>query len=261
MSYRTLAWIPAIVAVVFLVVEITLGPSAHGLVRFEVEAAKIMWLAGALAAASSFDRGDYLRRGWMLMATGVLLFLLRDMALLTTTTTFAIARGALVIGGNIAQVWGLLVLARVWTAAGLDDAVRGQRRALFAAALAAAAVLTGPSIVHDVTGVASGDLEAVPHLASDVGDAAIFVLLAALVRTALALRGGVVFWVWSLLAIGQLSWVLFDGARTIAELGGASTSSPWVECLRVLGASYFCAGGFAQRWVISARFPVERALT
>jgi hypothetical protein len=250
-DYRTLAWIPIVTAVAFLFIELALpGASAQGLVHVEVEAAKLMWLGGAIAAAQSFERGDYLRRGWHLIAAGVVLFLTRDL-LLYTTMPLAALRGALVVGGNVAQVWGVLVLARVWNAAGLDDAVRGQRRMLFGASVIAAIALTGPSIVHDLVLVVSGNLDAVPHLASDLGDAAGFVLLAALVRTALALRGGVVFWVWSLLASGQLAWILFDGARTLTEVLGLSASSPAVECLRVVGAGYFCAAGLAQRWVSS----------
>lgn len=250
MSYRRLAWIPAVIAALFLVVELALHGSPT-LVHFEVETAKVMWLGGALLAAHGFERGDYLRRGWLLIATGVVFFLARDALLYGSAKS--VAGGLFVVLGNTAQVWGVLVLARVWNAAGLDDAVRGQRRVLFGAAVACAALLTGPSIAHNLGSALTGELEAVPHLASDLGDAAGFVLLAALVRTALALRGGVVFWVWSLLAAGQLAWVLFDGARAITEMLGAAPSSPAVESLRVVGASYFCAAGLAQWWVCSFR--------
>jgi hypothetical protein len=255
MSYRSLAWIPPVVAVGLLFVDVAAG--SHSAVRAEVEVAKLLWLAGALRAAYGFERGDYLRRGWLLIAAGVVFFLIRDASQLLGMS--GALPGVIVALGNVAQVAGLFVLARVWNAAGLDDAVRGQRRALFAAAIAAAAVLVGPSIFHDLRGCFAGELDAVSHLASDVGDAIGFVLLAALVRTALALRGGVVFWVWSLLAAGQLAWVMFDGARTLAVVLGASPASPVVECLRVLGASYFCAAGLAQQWVVAARFPVGHA--
>jgi hypothetical protein len=68
---------------------------------------------------------------------------------------------------------------------------------------------------------------------------------------------GVVFWIWSLFAAGQTAWLLFDGARTLAELFGTSWfSAPLVEWLRVLGALYFCTAGLAQRWIVHARFPV-----
>jgi hypothetical protein len=267
MSYRTLVWIPVVLALLFLGTELAMGPSSQALtIRVEVELAKILWLAGALAAARVFEAGDYLRRGWLLIAVGVALFLVRDLTQIPTIetmvppTSLGVFRGVVVIAGNLSQVWGVWVLARVWSAAGLDDAVRGQRRVLFAAAVALSAMLTGPSIAHDTAGAFSGNLEAVPHLASDLGDAISFVLLAALVRTALALRGGVVFWTWLLLAAGQVAWMLFDGARTLTELFGASSfSSPLVECLRVVGAVYFCTAGLAQRWVVSAKFPVVLA--
>jgi len=267
MSYRTLVWAPLVVALVFLGPELALGPSSQALaIGVEVELAKILWLVGALAAARVFEAGDYLRRGWFLIAVGVALFLTRDVTQIAAIsgmlpgTAVGILRGMLVVAGNVCQVGGVFVLARVWSAAGLDDAVRGQSWALFAAAVTGLAVITGPSILHDAASALSGNLQAVPHLASDLGDAVGFLVLAALVRTAVALRGGVVFWTWSLFAAGQVAWMLFDGARTLTELYGVSSfSSPWVESLRVVGAAYFCAAGLAQRWVVSARFPVEIA--
>jgi hypothetical protein len=196
MTYRTLAWVPAVLAAVFLMAELALGAGSLALVHLEVETVKVMWLFGALAAAQGFERGDYLRRGWLLIAGGVACYLARDATLLSSSRTLTLVGGGLVAIGNASQVVGVAVLARVWRATGLDDAVRGHRRALFGAAVIAAALLTGPSIVHDVASAGSGDVGAIPHVASDLGDAVSFVLLAALVRTALALRGGVVFWVW-----------------------------------------------------------------
>jgi hypothetical protein len=267
MSYRTLVWVPIVLALSFLGAELAMGTASQVLtLRVEVELAKFLWLAGALAAARVFEAGDYLRRGWLLIATGVVLFFVRDITHISaveaalSAASVGVLRGALVVSGNLCQVAGVWVLARVWSAVGLDEAVRGQKRALFAAAFATIAVLTGPSILHDAVSALSGNLEAIPHLASDLGDAVGFVLLAALVRTALALRGGVVFWTWSLFAAGQVAWMLFDGARTLIELSGAASfSSPWVEALRVVGAAYFCAAGLAQRWVVSAKFPVDAA--
>jgi hypothetical protein len=265
MSYRALVWVPIVIALFFLGAELAMGPSSQALaIRVEVELAKVLWLSGALAAARVFEKGDYLRRGWLLIAVGVALFFVRDatqipaVSAAVPATSLGVLRGILVVSGNVSHVSGVWVLSRVWSAAGLDDAVRGQRRFLFIAAIAPLAVLTGPSIAHDTASALSGNLEAVPHLASDLGDAVTFMLLAAFVRTALALRGGVVFWTWLLFAAGQVAWMLFDGARTLTELFGASSfSPPLVESLRVVGAVYFCAAGLAQRWVVSARFPVE----
>jgi hypothetical protein len=267
MSYRRLVWVPIVVALLFLLAELGMGPASQALaIRAEVELAKLLWLAGALAAARVFESGDYLRRGWSLIAAGVFLFLVRDavqLPLIQATlpaTSLGVVEGILVVSGNVFQVSGVWVLARVWSAVGLDDAVRGQRKMLFAAAVALVVVLTGPSLAHDAASALAGKLGAIPHLASDVGDAVSFLLLAALVRTALALRGGVVFWTWSLFAAGQVAWMLFDGARTLTELlGPSSFSSAWVESLRVAGAVYICTAGLAQRWIVSARFPVAVA--
>jgi hypothetical protein len=263
MSHRTLVWVPLVVAAIFLGVELAMGPSMQaGIVLVEVELAKVLWLAGALATASVFERGDYLRRGWLLIAGAAAAFLSRDASHIPFvrtaigTTGVGVWAAVTVVAGNASQVAGVWLLARFWSAVGFDDAVRGRRGVLFAAAIVLSVLLTGPSLVHDAAGVASGSLDAVPHLASDLGDAIDFVLLAALVRSALALRGGVVFWPWSLFAAGEVAWMLFDGARTLTELFGNSwASTPLTECLRVVGALYFCSAGVAQRWVVSSRFP------
>jgi hypothetical protein len=263
-SYRTLVWAPIAVALLFVFAELPMPGSSQVIaIRGEVEFAKLLWLAGALATARAFEAGDYLRRAWMILALAVVFFLMRDVTQipfiheLAPATPVAIFSGVMVILGNAAQTAGIWMLARVWNAVGLDDAVRGTKRPLFIVVIGASVLLTGPSIAHDAASALSGNLEAIPHLGSDLGDAVNFVLLAALVRTALALRGGVVFWTWSLLAASQLAWILFDGARTLVELFGASWfSSPLVECLRVVGVIYFCAAGVAQRWIVSARFPV-----
>lgn len=264
MSYRSLLWVTAVAATAALLLASALGPSLRPLaIHAVVELAKLAWLVAAVAAARAFEPGDYLRRAWGMIALAVGLFLLRD-ALQIPSLAAAIPSVAvggleavLVVLGNAAQVWGVWLIARVWSAVGLDDAVRG-RGVLFVAAVALAALIVGPSMVHDVASVAHGSLASLPHLASDLGDAASFLLLAALVRTVLAVRGGVIFWTWLPFALGELAWMLFDGARTLAELAGASTTgSPLVECPRVLGALYFVAAAVAQRWIVSARFPVD----
>jgi hypothetical protein len=261
MSYRMLFWLPIVAVAPLLAFELAMPATAQSVtIHVSVEIAKASWLAGAIAAAFGFEPGDYLRRGWLLVAAASALFLVRDattlapVALALPAATLGVVQGLFVIAGNGCQVAGVWVLSRVWSAAGLDEVVRGQRRSLFAGLIALSLLLTAPSIVHDAIKVASGNLVALPHLASDVGDCITFVLLAALIRTALALRGGVVFWIWSLFAASEIAWMLFDGARTLTELFGATWfTSPLVESLRVIGAAYFCAAGLAQRWVVSGK--------
>src|SRR6266699_884510 len=83
MSYRTLVWMPILVATPLLFAELALEGHPQTLaIGVEVELAKMLWLAGALAAARSFDPGDYLRRGWLFIAAASALFLARDATLL-----------------------------------------------------------------------------------------------------------------------------------------------------------------------------------
>jgi hypothetical protein len=267
MRYRTLAWLPVVFAAFLLVVELVMGPTTAraATLRGEVEVAKVLWLVAAVAAARVFEPGDYLRRAWLLLGASSAAFLVRDATLLPFAPFVAagpgaplgVVRGVIVVLGNVAQVGGIWALSRVWTAAGLED--QDERslwrgRALLGGAIVLSLGIMGPSLLHDATSLRAGNLDALPHLASDLGDAVCFILIGRLVRVALALRGGIVSWTWSLFAASQISWMLFDGARTLAELYGATASAaPLVECLRVVGAAYLCAAGVAQRWVVVGR--------
>jgi hypothetical protein len=264
MKYRTLAWLPLLLALSVLVIEIAMGPTPvrAATLRAEVESAKVLWLIAAVAAAVVFEPGDYLRRAWLLLGASSLAFLVRDATLLpfidsSAGTALGVVRGVIVVVGNVAQVAGIWTLARVWSAAGLEEQdARSRRRGrlLLGAAVLLSLGIMGPSLLHDATSLLSGNVEALPHLASDLGDAVSFILIGPLVRVALALRGGVLSWTWTLFAASQVAWMLFDGARTLAELSGTTASAaPLVECLRVLGAAYLCAAGLAQRWVVVRR--------
>jgi hypothetical protein len=86
-------------------------------------------------------------------------------------------------------------------------------------------------------------------IASEVGDSASVVLLAPLLFTALAMRGGVLLSTWSLLTASGVAWLGYDlvvGASAILHYESAA----WlvaIEALRALGNAAYCSAGFTQR--------------
>jgi hypothetical protein len=229
--------------------------------RVENESGKMLCVAGAVAAAMAFERGDYLRVAWLFLAVCEALLLTRDVTLIqgfaaqTPGAGLVIARGVLVIAANAAAVVGTGMLARAWSVAGLDDAqASGKRAALFAATLAAALLIEGWPLIEHAHRLLAGDLSALVELASDVGDAICFALVLPVLQTALAMRGGALLWPWALLTLGGLCWILYDVAygatfaRHVVDVTGLRVGA---EALRALGTTFTAAAGLAQRLAVN----------
>jgi hypothetical protein len=263
MKYRTLAWLPVAALLPVFVLEMVVGPGAlqSGLVRAEVEIAKAFWLFGCLAAAYTFEPGDYLRRGWLLTGVTAGIYFLRDATFIPAIHdalpqgTLNVWQALIIVVGNGVQVAGAWVLARAWSVSGIEDTRAGSKRTfLFVAAVVVALAITGYSIQHDARRVLSGEYVAWVELGSDLGDAACFILVGPLLRTALALRGGVLAWTWTLYAMSLVAWMLYDGIQGVtAVIGVHETTAPVYELFHALGAGYFCVAGLAQRRVVSAK--------
>ncbi len=257
MRPRLLASSPLVFAGAFLVLElVTSDPTTRALMHTENIGGKALCWAGCTIAALAFDRGDYLRRAWSLLAACQLVLLVRDATLVPAfagwfgTAGWTAARDALVVGGNAAAVVGTWMLARAWSVAGLDsENVGAKRAALFAAGLLIALLINGWAVVEHTTQLLGGDLGSVVDLASDIGDAICFALVVPVLQTALALRGGELLWPWALLTAGVFCWVLYDVAYGAAVARHASAVSllAGTEALRALGTTFTAAAGLAQR--------------
>jgi hypothetical protein len=263
-TIAVLALAPVLFAVCFLIAELLVsdqGTLALPLMRVENETGKVLCMAGAVAAALAFDRGDYLRAAWLFLAACQALLLARDLTLIPafsaggTATGLVVVRGVLVIAANAAAVVGTGMLARAWSVAGLDEAgARGKRTALFAATLAAALLVEGWPLIEHAHRLLAGDLGAIVDLASDVGDTISFALVVPVLQTALAMRGGALLLPWALLTIGGLCWISYDVAfgatfaRHVIDVTGLRVAA---EALRFLGTTFTAAAGLAQRRVVT----------
>ena len=147
------------------------------------------------------------------------------------------------------------MLARAWHVSGLEAGGDRAGSGMRVAAVVVALLVTGAPIVSDVRALAAGDGFAVVPLASDVADTIVLTLLAPLLQTTLALRGGVLRWPWALLTLGNLLWLVFDatyGALAllhVTDAGGHLVT----EGLRVLATTYTFSAGLAQRWAVAGQ--------
>ncbi|HEY1693672.1 MAG TPA: hypothetical protein VGG39_16000 [Polyangiaceae bacterium] len=259
MRYRALAATPAILVLATLVAwAVSPGAARVTVLTAAVEAAKVLAMAGCILAASAFEPGEYMRRAWALLGACTLLLFARDIVALANGP--AAAQGLLAIVGNGSSVAGTWMLARAWTVAGLAEEDRPAGRvAVLAGAAALALVVTGGPLLADVRALIGGHLLAIVPFASDVADAAVLILLAPLLQTTLALRGGALRWPWALMTAGNLLWLLFDVVYAIEAAWGLPVGRGHfvTDSLRVLATAFLFSAGLAQRWAVLPQTRLE----
>jgi hypothetical protein len=262
MRFRSFALFPAGFAVVFAVVALAAGGDAlASVLGTENELGKVLALVGCFAAALAFEEGDYLRRAWFYSGLCYLVLLLGDVAGMPfvagrlSVHQADLAEGSCAVLGNAASVLGTWMLARAWTVAGLedDDASRTRGRLLFAAAVVVSLAITGWPLLHDVRTLASGDLGALVNIASDLGDTICLALVAPVLQTALAMRGGMLRWPWGLLTSSGVAWIAYDAASGVVELLHVEQAR-WLivtEAIRGLACAFVFSAGIAQRIAVT----------
>jgi hypothetical protein len=222
------------------------------------EVVKLLALLGLGAGALVFDRTDYLRRGWGLLAVCYAFLLGRDAWLITTpggaSTGVEIGRGLLVVAANACAVAGAWTLARAWGVAGLEHpGSRAAQRVAIAVAVLASLLFAGPSFAVDLRDTFSGHPGYFWAVASDLGDLLALPVLAPVAMTALAVKDGSLRWPWGLLAASLAAWLLYDAVLTVPEVvAGLDVRSFRLaaDCVRVFAATSACAAGLAQRRAI-----------
>jgi hypothetical protein len=262
MKFRSLAAFPLVFAAVFAAVALARGEGAlTPVLATENEVGKILAVVGCFAAALAFEGGDYLRRAWFYSGLCYLLLLLGDAAGMPLVATrisvphVDIAQGTLAVAANATSVVGTWMLARAWTVAGLeedDQRARTRGRLLFAAAAVLSLAITGWPLLLDVRALIAGDLGATVSIASDLGDTICLALVAPVMQTALAMRGGVLRWPWGLLTSSGIAWIVFDAASSAVDALHVDQAR-WLvmtEAIRGLACAAFFSAGIAQRMVV-----------
>jgi hypothetical protein len=259
MRLRALAAFPLLYAAAFLALSWELQGSAQlaPFLYWQKIAVRLLAIAGCRAAARCFDRGEHLRLAWLAVGLGTGAILVRDLLRLVpalaaeTDPAARLLMAGLAVLSNLLVLAGIGWLARAWKMAAIT--LPGGRAGfvlltLLAAALAVA--VAGPGALAQARAVAQGDWSALALLASAVVDIVSLCLIAPLLLTAVALRGGLFAWPWGLLTASRLAWLLYDAAATLAP-GATSAAAQLPELFRGLGGNYLFVAGVAQYLVIA----------
>jgi hypothetical protein len=217
--------------------------------------------AGCVLAAAQFDRGDYLRRAWTLLALccGILLLntLLMNLLLSDLTSPASeLARGTLTFLGNLLSVAGMISVALAWSKAGLEPPV-SRLLVLIAmgVALLAGLSLAGQGAWVHLKGLVSGQLSALAPLASMAGNVTSLVVIVPISLTAFALRGGTLAWPWAAQALTATTFVVYDGVELFGRV--LSLAAPTLTALTaavvLTGYLFQFSAGLLQRMVMQTR--------
>jgi hypothetical protein len=258
-KYRLLTALPVVVALLYGGAQ-WLAPDRELVFRVVVLMLKGLAAGGAAAAGFRFLPRDYLRAAWLLTATCFGLLFTKDLLFglgwrhVTFPVGIAYARGIFTLVANVCGSVGVFLLARAWSVAGLiHPGSKGQKALMYAGAVVIAFGTAGQATFVDFQELFAGDPQRIPACASDLGDIVGLVLIAPVLLTAIALRGGLLAWPWTLMVASQLSWLLYDASGRIAFW----THSRPVELVsleelfRALALLYGFSSGVAQRWVMT----------
>lgn len=254
MTFKRLLVFPFVWVIAFIAAEIWLFDSIFftAFLRTEISIVKLLALLGAAAAAMSFEQNAYLRRAWGLIGACMLFLLIRDAVVALNLPNVRIISAILVTTGNLVQVIGTWLLARSSAVAELPLPGTKAKRTLVLIAIAVFALaVAGPPVVQNASAVLQGDISEITSLASGVGDIISLCLIAPLLMTALALRGGLLGWPWSLITVSYACWLFYDatayfGPQFHLEAQQIRAVS---EAFRALGCLFQFSAGMSQRLV------------
>jgi hypothetical protein len=209
---------------------------------------------GAGFGAFAFGRGDRLRWAWLLLASYAIIGVGKvalwgsprhvgpPLGFLPQTQT-ALANGVSTILLNVASVTGLALFARVWHGTGLTPPWRGRATlAAFALAITVAAV----PVWRDIHMIMTGQTIRVGGLVSSFGDIASITLIGPVLVTAIAMRGGLLVWPWTVLTTSCVAWLCFDAVQLVPV-----SQQPVCDLATVMFATLTTgAAGVAHRWAV-----------
>lgn len=261
MRFRLLAVFPLLYAAAFFAVAWRLqGDDAlTPFVAWQRILVRILGAVGCFAAVSVFERGDHLRRAWLWLGMGTIVILLRDVLRLLVPPFQAANAGpvelaalaSLGVLSNLALLGGVWMLASSWKKAAIF--LPGGRSGTIAVAVVTAVLalaVAGPGAVASARAIQGGDWNSLVLLVSAVVDIITLCLIAPLLLTAVALRGGLFSWPWGLISASQLSWLLYDAAATLGNAGLVPAEFPLSDVFRGLAQNYLFAAGMAQFFVV-----------
>jgi hypothetical protein len=258
MNRKLLVAVPVVVAVAYLVLQ-ALFPSGTARAHFfiaEIATVKLLATVGCIAAALRYRRGEYVGIAWWLIGIDYLLLFSKDLLFGRIVhlpgiegEPAAMYRAIFVVAGNLGAAIGCIMLARTWAVAGIElPGSRTSQRVALGIAIAAAVAVVGMGVWNDARHIHT-DSEAVVGIASSLGDVVCFSVIAPLLLTALAMRGGALFWPWALITASNMAWLLYDVSWGLTRNWNVNeaTLKTVAELWRGLGCSLAFVAGLAQR--------------
>jgi hypothetical protein len=250
---KRLFLVPVAALALFFAGRFFLPPSALRLFyRIDVIAVALLAVAGCVAAARVFERGDHLRVAWYLNGASYLFVMLGAVVRIPMPTReILVVRSVLVLGANVLAIASMWLFARTYRVAGLElPGSRARKGLIVTTAVVLAVLAAGHSVYLGIRNVAGGDLEGLMRVLSGTGDIITFILIAPILMTALALRGGLLVWPWSFLVAANVCWLLFDAQDTLTfyvPLIVGQVLEDYSETWRTLACALTFCAALAQR--------------
>lgn len=264
MRFRTFVLIPMAISFVLLGLHVVFTPLTAWGTGLDIVSimAKTMAMVGGILAARAFGRGDYLRYAFAINATMYGLFVVRDCCALIPPIRAALDAAhvydslwrVFFVSANLAGIISAFMIARAAKLL-LFDAENNRLfgRICLLVALLVGIVLTGPSIVVSAIEIRGGRLYHFIVLIGSCADLATFVLTVPVVRLVFALRGGLLYMPWALLALARMCWLIRDCFGVAPPwLWDHATFILVAEAARAMACTYDFSAGLAFRQTFSA---------
>jgi len=259
MNFKRLAIMPLLMAIVpaLIMLGIEVARTRQIALRVEIETVKILGLTGSVIAALSFDRGEHLRRAWLLNGSCYAVLLLRDLLfgvwlVRESGEPWQYLEAVMVLIANAGAVTGVWMLSRTWQVAGIALPWSPLRREIVRwIGIVVGLAIAGPTFYVSIDGALKGQVRAIVYAVSSLGDIFSLAFIVPVLLTTLALRGGLLSWPWGLMTASQFGWLFYDATGTIrlfVEMAPA-TATMWSEIFRTLACTYCLSAGIAQRAV------------
>jgi hypothetical protein len=248
----------AVPALFFLLARLTMDQPWNGdLLYWGSMSARVIALIGSLIGMFCFKPGEYLRKAWAFLAFSYILFIASSVLFGAhgSLPSTSVIRLLLVGAGNVSAVIGIWLLARTWHSAGLEySGSLAFSLSVTISGIALAILMAGPSVVGGLEAIVVGmetDM-ALTNMISCFADLISLAMVAPMLLTALALRGGPLFWTWFFLFSNLFGWLLFDAVFAWGpDLGmSEATVSSASHTFRILACLLLLLAGLSQRFVI-----------
>ncbi len=259
MSFKRLAVLPLAAALVpvLIMLGIEVASTRTFALRAEIETVKILGLTGSVIAALSFDRGEHLRRAWLLNGSCYAFLLLRDLLfgvwlMRENGEPLQYLEAVIVLVANAGAVTGVWMLSRTWKVAGIALPWSSLRREIVRwVGIVVGLAIAGPSVWFSLDGALRGEVRAIVYVVSSTADIFSMALIVPVLLTTLALRGGLLSWPWGLMTASQFGWLFYDATQMLRLFVHIepTTVTMWAEVFRALACTYCFVAGIAQRAV------------